>query len=39
MAEIYAKARISNQIAGGDAHELEQVVRAAEGVGAANTPD
>lgn len=39
MALVYAKARIANSIAGGDAHELEQVVRAAEGLGAANTPD
>jgi hypothetical protein len=39
IAEIYAKARIANSIAGGDAHELEQVVRAAEDTGAANTPD
>lgn len=39
IAETYAKARVFNQMVGGDEHELEQVVRAAEGAGAANTPD
>jgi hypothetical protein len=38
IAEVYAKARIMNKLSGGDEHELEQVVRAAEGVGAANSP-
>jgi hypothetical protein len=39
IAEAYAKARIFNQLNGGDEKELEQVVRAAEGAGAANTGD
>lgn len=39
VAKDYARARIMNQLSGGDEHELEQVVRAAEGAGAANTPD
>lgn len=38
IAEVYARAKISNKLSGGDDHELEQVVRAAEGAGAANTP-
>jgi hypothetical protein len=38
IAEVYARAKISNKLSGGDDHELEQVVRAAEGAGAANSP-
>lgn len=37
IAQDYARAKIMNRISGGDEHELEQVVRAAEGAGAANT--
>jgi hypothetical protein len=37
IADIYARAKIANAISGGDTHELEQLVRAAEGAGAANT--
>lgn len=37
IAEVYAQAKISNKISGGDEHELEQVVRALEGAGKANT--
>jgi hypothetical protein len=39
IAKDYARARIMNKLSGGDEHELEQVVRAAEGAGAANTPE
>lgn len=37
IADTYARARISNKISGGDEHELEQVVRALEGAGKANS--
>ncbi|WP_354133654.1 hypothetical protein [Bradyrhizobium sp. S3.9.1] len=37
VADTYARARISNKISGGDEHELEQVVRALEGAGKANS--
>ncbi|MCK1753808.1 hypothetical protein IVA78_00855 [Bradyrhizobium sp. 137] len=37
IADTYARARISNRISGGDEHELEQVVRALEGAGKANS--
>lgn len=37
IADTYARAKISNKLSGGDEHELEMVIRAAEGAGAANT--
>lgn len=38
VAEPFAQALIANKLSGGDEHEMEQVVRALEGMGKANTP-
>jgi hypothetical protein len=38
VAEPYARALIANKLSGGDEHEMEQIVRALEGMGKANTP-
>ncbi|MGY3690834.1 hypothetical protein ACVIGA_000914 [Bradyrhizobium sp. USDA 3240] len=37
VAEPYARALIANKMSGGDPHEMEQIVRALEGMGKANT--
>jgi hypothetical protein len=39
VAEAYARALIANKLSGGDEHEMEQTVRALEGMGKANTTE
>jgi len=38
VSEAYARSLVANKLSGGDEHEMEQIVRALEGMGKANTP-